>query len=88
MAAAIPNRAAQNARGRDGSERDARLAARARTRRAVQQGLFERRAQRDADEADAAATVGQHEIPRPDDAPSSSATTLRPEPVLLLFVTS
>ena len=88
MAAAIKPRSVQAARDHGGSDRDARLAARARTRRAVQRGLFERRAEREADEADAAATVGQHEAPLADSAPSSSATSLQPEPVLLLFVTS
>jgi superfamily II DNA/RNA helicase len=74
MAAAIPPRAAH---GSDGSDRDRRLAARARTRRAVQRGLFDRRAERDADQAEAETARA-----------SDSATGQPPQPVLLLFVTS
>ena len=74
MAAAIPARAAH---GSDGSDRDRRLAVRARTRRAVQRGLFDRRAEREADQSEAA-TVDA----------SASAAAEPPQPVLLLFVTS
>jgi hypothetical protein len=77
MAAAIPPRELESAHGGDGSDRDARLAARARARRAVQRGLFERRSEREADEAEAEAA-----------GPSNTVTTERPQPVLLLFLTS
>jgi hypothetical protein len=77
MAAAIPSRGDEATRGNDGFDRDARLAARARTRRAVQQGLFERRAERETEEAEAEAA-----------GPSASATAQPPQPVLLILVTS
>jgi len=77
MAAAIPTRDVHAAHISDGFDRDAHLAARGRTRRAVQQGLFERRAEREADEAEARAG-----------GPSTGAPAQPPQPVLLLFVTS
>ena len=77
MAAAIPPRDLEGAHGRDGFERDARIAARASARRAVQRGLFERRSEREADEAEAEAA-----------GPSNTVTTEPPQPVLLLFLTS
>jgi superfamily II DNA/RNA helicase len=77
MAAAIPPRDLEGAHGRDGFDRDRRLAARASARRAVQRGLFERRSEREADEADAEAA-----------APSNAVITEPPQPVLLLFLTS
>ena len=82
MASAIPPRGVQAAQAGDGFDRDRRLAARARHRRAVQRGLFDRRAEREAeaDEAEEAA-LG-----------SNNATARQPqptaEPVLLLFLTS
>ena len=77
MAAAIPPRDLEGAHGRDGFDRDARLAARASARRAVQRGLFERRSEREADEAEAEAA-----------GPSNTVITEPPQPVLLLFLTS
>ncbi len=77
MAAAIPPREPEGAHGGDGFDRDARIAARASARRAVQQGLFERRAEREADEAHADAA-----------GPSNAAITEPPQPVLLIFLTS
>jgi hypothetical protein len=76
MAAAIPTRRAEPAR--TGTDRDRRIAARAQARKAVQRGLFDRRAEREAegDEAEAAAPA------------TSSAATQPPQPLLLLFVTS
>jgi superfamily II DNA or RNA helicase len=75
MAAAIAPRGAQVACGGQDFDRDACLAARARTRRLVQRGLFERRAERGAEEAEAAA------------GPSNGGAMQRPQAVLLLFVT-
>jgi hypothetical protein len=77
MALAIPPRGAQAAQAGDGFDRDRRLTARARDRRAVQRGLFDRRAEREAQEPDADAA-----------GLSNNATAQAPEPVLLLFVTS
>jgi superfamily II DNA or RNA helicase len=77
MAAAIPRRDLEGAHGRDGFDRDRRLAARASARRAVQRGLFERRSEREADETEAEAA-----------GPSNAVVTEPPEPLLLLFVTS
>ena len=76
MAAAIPPRALPGAHGRDGFDRDARLAARTSARRAVQRGLFERRAEREADEAHAEAA-----------GTSNADVTEPPQPVLLAFLT-
>ena len=77
MASAITPRGAQAEQAADGFHRDRRLAARARDRRVVQRGLFDRRAEREAEESDA------------DDAGlSNNATAQAPQPVLLLFVTS
>ncbi len=78
MAAAIAARHPEPARTGRGAARDELLIARAQARRAVQRGLFDRRAERDADE---------------DEAPEAavaldSAATQPPQPVLLLFVTS
>jgi hypothetical protein len=77
MAAAIPPRDLEGAHGGDGFDRDQRLAAGASARRAVQRGLFERRSEREADEAEAEAA-----------GPSNTVTTEPPQPVLLLFLTS
>jgi hypothetical protein len=77
MAAAIPPRDLEGAHGRDGFDRDRRLAARASARSAVQRGLFERRSEREADEAEAEAA-----------GPSHTVITEPPQPVLLLFLTS
>jgi hypothetical protein len=76
MAAAILPRAEQISRGGNGISRDARLAARARTHRVVQRGLFERRAEREAEETEAGAA-----------GPSDDAISQPPQLVLLLFVT-
>jgi hypothetical protein len=78
MAASIPSRPAEPARAGGGSARDGLLAARAQTRCVAQRGLFDRRAEREAD--------------RDDDAPAAahtlgSAAAQPPQPVLLLFVT-
>jgi hypothetical protein len=77
MASAIPPRGAQAAKAGDGFDRDRRLAARAQERRAVQRGLFDRRAEREAEvpDADAAGL-------------SNNVAGQAPQPVLLLFVTS
>ncbi|MFO7694213.1 MAG: helicase-related protein, partial [Vicinamibacterales bacterium] len=77
LAAAVPTSAADARRAGEGPNRDARLAARAKARRAVQRGLFDRRAEREAEgcEAEAAAPT------------SASAAAQAPQPVLLLFVT-
>ena len=75
MAAAIPtNRAEPTSAGAD---RDQQIGARAQARKAVQRGLFDRRAERDAeaDETEAASPA------------ASSADVPPPQPVLLLFVT-
>jgi hypothetical protein len=61
-------------------DRDALLAARAANRQAVQRGLFDRRAEREAD--DAAGQAVAADAARPD------AATPPPEPLLLLFITS
>jgi len=75
MAAAISTHRAEPAP--TGTDRDRRIAARTQARKAVQRGLFDRRAEREAegDEAEAAAPA------------SSSAAPQPPQPVLLLFVT-
>ena len=75
MAAAIPADLAEPAR--TGTDRDRRIAARAQARKAVQRGLFDRRAEREAEgyEAEAATPA------------TASAPTQPPQPVLLLFVT-
>jgi superfamily II DNA or RNA helicase len=90
MAASIPPRAAQPAERLEGSDRDARLAARVRARRAVQRGLFDRRALREAEETEAEATetcvIGGDG--RSDGALTNVALIDTPQPVLLLFVTS
>jgi hypothetical protein len=61
-------------------DRDALLTARLAERRSIQRGLFDRRAERDAD--DAAELSGAADHAGPDAAPPA------PEPLLLLFVTS
>jgi hypothetical protein len=76
MAAAVQFRAEPIAHGSEGIGRDACLAARARTRRLVQRGLFERSAEREAEEIEAEAA-----------GPSDDAISQPPQPVLLLFVT-
>jgi hypothetical protein len=90
MAAAVPPPRAEAARGSRGFDRDAHLARLAATRRAVQRGLFERRAEREADaaEADAAATGGRHEALRDGAGQPGRDSAPLPEPALLLFVTS
>ncbi|MGE5199559.1 MAG: hypothetical protein ACM3H9_07945, partial [Rhodospirillaceae bacterium] len=90
MAAAVPPPRAEAARGRSGFDRDAHLARLAATRRAVQRGLFERRAEREAEaaEADAAATAGRHDAVHDGGGPSGRDSAPPPEPALLLFVTS
>jgi len=64
-----------------GPGREARLAARRGARRAVQRGLFDRRAEREADTDEAEGRFGAEAAPR--EAPPQKA-----QPVLLLFVTS
>ncbi len=78
MAASIPKRHAEPARADSGTARDELLAARSRTRGEVQRGLFDRRAEREAEgvEAEVAART------------AGGAATQPPQPVLLLFVTS
>ena len=87
MAAAVPRMATlipplQAAAGLPGPafDRDALLAARTANRQAVQRGLFDRRAERDADDAAAQAVAA--------DAAGPDAAIPPPEPLLLLFVTS
>ena len=77
MAAAIAARCSEPARTGRGATRDERLAACARARSAVQRGLFDRRAERDADEDEAPAAA----------VALDSAATQPPQPLLLLFVT-
>jgi len=86
-AAAVPRMAAlipplQAATGVPGQvfDRDALLEARAANRPAVQRGLFDRRAERDADDAAAEAVAA--------DAGGPDTATPPPEPLLLLFITS
>jgi hypothetical protein len=76
--------------GGRGFDRDALLEARSRRRRPIQRGLFERRAERNADEAEAltAAATGRPHLPHDDPTRASLVATPPPEPVLLLFVTS
>jgi hypothetical protein len=89
MANAIPPRPPLAVTACGGFDRDAWLTSRARTRQVVQRGLFDRRAEREADqaEAEAAGRRGQdkapHEACDPDDASAQP-----PQPVLLLFATS
>jgi hypothetical protein len=90
MAASIPPPPAQPAVDPTVFDRDARLEARLLTRRAVQRGLFDRRAVREAEEAEADAVstgVGagaRHETGGVSGIDAGHA----PQPVLLLFVTS
>ncbi len=70
-----------NAGDEDGPGREARLVARRGARRAVQRGLFDRRAEREADTDEAEGRFGAEAAPR--EAPPQKA-----QPVLLLFVTS
>ena len=82
MAAAILPRHLHAAQAGDPFDRDARLFARSRTRRPVQRGLFDRRAERDAEETDA-------EDQRAGGSDAADVTTGEtPQPVLLLFMTS
>jgi hypothetical protein len=85
MAAAIARRPREVAPGGDESDRDARLIARSRHRRPVQRGLFDRRAVREAEvaEANAAAETG----PAGRNNGSCGAPLQHAEPVLLLFLT-
>jgi hypothetical protein len=78
MAAAISRADARAPQPGAVVDRDARLAARAGMRGAVQRGLFDRRAEREAEQENQAAVV-----------PNTQAQIEgAPEPVLLLFVTS
>jgi hypothetical protein len=70
-----------NAGDEDGPGREARLVARRGARRAVQRGLFDRRAEREADADEAEGRCGAEAAPR--EAPPQEV-----QPVLLLFVTS
>jgi hypothetical protein len=90
LAASVLPRAAQPGALPDGCDRDARLAARARTRRAVQRGLFDRRALCEAEDAEAeaaetcAAGGDWCRAGTSGDVPPADT----PQPVLILFVTS
>jgi hypothetical protein len=64
-----------------GPSREARLAARAGARRAVQRGLFDRRAEREAETSEAEGRFDAETAPR-------EAPPHRAQPVLLLFLTS
>jgi superfamily II DNA or RNA helicase len=90
MAASVPPGAAQPGACLEGCDRDARLAARFRTRRAVQRGLFDRRALCEAEEAEAEAaeTCAVGGDRRRADTPGDVPPAATPQPVLLLFVTS
>jgi hypothetical protein len=79
MAARIPPRQAATGIMDDTFDRDVLLAARAADRRAIQRGLFDRRAERDTDAAELVVAA---------DAAAPVSTLPPPEPVLLLFVTS
>jgi hypothetical protein len=79
MAALIPPHPAVGRTPDYTSERDARLAARMTDRRAIQRGLFDRRAERDAD---------AEELDVAPDAAALVATVPPPEPLLLLFIAS
>jgi superfamily II DNA or RNA helicase len=81
MASAIPPRAGQAAQAGDGFDRDRRLAARARDRRAMQRGLFDRRAEREAEADEAEGSVGSNSV-------TGGSPRHLAEPVLLLFLTS
>jgi superfamily II DNA or RNA helicase len=82
MAVSIPARPAPPPAAGEGFDRDARAAARARARVAVQRGLFDRRAEREADEAEEEAD-GRFDAADIAD----GARTQEPQPALLLFVT-
>jgi superfamily II DNA or RNA helicase len=91
LAAAIRQRDAQPEQGGQELDRDARLAAGARARRAVQRGLFDRRAEREAEqvEVEAAGQSGQTADRRAPGGNIEDVTAGQaPQPVLLLFVTS
>jgi len=90
MAASVLPRAAQPGALPDGCDRDTRLAARSRTRRAVQRGLFDRRALCEAEEAEAEAaqTCAVGGDRRHADTPGDVPPAATPQPALLLFVTS
>jgi hypothetical protein len=79
MAALIPTRPDATGGPDHGFDRDALLADRLMDRRAIQRGLFDRRAEREADAAEPAMAV---------DAAAPGAALPPPEPLLLLFVTS
>jgi len=81
MASAILPRGAQAAQAGDGFDRDRRLAARARDRRAVQRGLFDRRAEREAEADGAEGSAGSNNV-------TGGSPRQLAEPVLLLFLTS
>jgi superfamily II DNA or RNA helicase len=78
MAAFIQIAPAAADRAGGGAARDELLAARARARGVIQRGLFDRRAEREADGDEAPAAAGT----------SSCAAAQPPQPLLLLFVTS
>jgi hypothetical protein len=85
MAEAIPRRSREAAPAGDGTDRDARLAARLRHHRPVQRGLFDRRAVREADSAEenAADEAGRAGSPNG----CCGGGRRHAEPVLLLFLT-
>jgi hypothetical protein len=91
LAAAIQQGDMHPEQGGQELDRDARLAARARARRAVQRGLFDRRAEREAEqvEVEAAGPSGQTADRRAPGGNIEDVTAGQaPQPVLLLFVTS
>jgi hypothetical protein len=79
MAEAIPPLDVSAAEAAAEFDRDARLAGSASARRTVQRGLFDRRAEREAEDAESAAVTA---------GPSGPAAGRTPRPVLLLFVTA
>jgi len=79
MAALIPPRPDATGSPDRTFDRDALLADRLMDRRAIQRGLFDRRAEREADAAEPAVAV---------DAAAPGTAVPPPEPLLLLFVTS
>jgi superfamily II DNA or RNA helicase len=81
MARSIPAGQMQARPDGAGFDRDARAGALARTRQTVQRGLFDRRAERGADEEEAGGRLDTADT-------ADGALTQEPRPALLLFVTS
>ena len=80
MAASIPPRAHDAQHSRDEFNRDAHLDRHARRRRAVQRGLFDRRALREAEAGEAEGRAGANGA-------SGGGPRQMVEPLLLLFLT-